>query len=82
MVKGACMIKGACVEGGCVWQGACMEGDSMAEGLAWKEVAWQGAYMYGRGHVWQEGMHAGETATEAGSMHPTGMYSCETQNLS
>ena len=22
------------------------------------------------------GMHAGETATEAGGTHPTGMYSC------
>ena len=37
---------------------------------------WQGA-------LWQEGMHgrggacvAGETATEAGGTHPTGMHSC------
>ena len=35
------------------------------------------------GHAWQwggvclvEGMHVGETATEAGGTHPTGMHSC------
>ena len=30
---------------------------------------WQGACMIG-------GMHAGEMANEAGSIHPTGMHSC------
>ena len=44
-------------------------------------------YMAGGGHMWQGGMcngsmrdmecmHAGETATEVGSLHQTGMYSC------
>ena len=42
----------------------------------------EGAFMSG-GHVWQEGgcvCVAGETATEAGSMHPTGMSSCYLMN--
>ena len=31
----------------------------------------------GWGYAWQKaGMGAGETATEAGGMHPTGMHSC------
>ena len=31
----------------------------------------------GGGHVWRGGgVHAGETATEAGGTHPTGMHSC------
>ena len=32
--------------------------------------------VHGRGHSWQGGVHAGETATEAGGTHPTGMHSC------
>ena len=59
---GACMVGGACMAGGHAWQGG----------------------MLGRGHAWQRGaymakgacMHVGETATEAGSTHPTGMHSC------
>ena len=27
-------------------------------------------------HVWQGGMRAGETATEASGTHPIGMHSC------
>ena len=62
--------------GGCVWQG----------GHAWRECAW-GAYVAG-------GMHgrsvrgrgegacvAGEKATAAGSMHPTGMHSCSSKTF-
>ena len=32
----------------------------------------------GGGHVWRAevGRRAGETATEAGGTHPTGMHSC------
>ena len=32
--------------------------------------------MHGKGHMWQEGVHAGEMATEVGGTHPTGMHSC------
>ena len=34
--------------------------------------------MHGKGcvHGKGEGIHAGETATEAGGTHPTGMHSC------
>ena len=47
--------------------------------------AWKGTYMaggmHGRGtcmaggHAWQGDMCAGQTATEAGGTHPTGMHS-------
>ena len=44
-----------------------------------KGRVWLGACMAG-GHVWYGAMHGGggggETATEAGSTHPTGMHSC------
>ena len=30
------------------------------------------------GGAWQGGLHAGETATEAGGTHPPGMHSCLT----
>ena len=37
--------------------------------------AWQGSCMVG-GHVWQGGgVHAAETATEAGGTRPTGVHS-------
>ena len=76
MVKGACMVKGVCMamtKGSMCGKGVCMAGGH----------AWQGG-MLGRGHAWQRGaymakgacMHVGETATEAGSTHPTGMHSC------
>ena len=48
--------------------------------LSVRERVWQGACMAGACVV--GGMHgrgacmAGETATAAGSMHPTGMHSC------
>ena len=58
-----------CISGGVhgrshVWQGACMAGGILDRGHAW----W-GACMMG-------GKSAGETVTEAGSRHPTGMHSC------
>ena len=37
--------------------------------------AWQGVCMTGGACV-AGGMHAGETATEVGGMHLTGMHSC------
>ena len=47
------------------------------------ECAYQGGGVDGGtcmagGHVWRWGgdMHAGETTTEAGGTHPTGMNSC------
>ena len=63
---GACVAGGVCMAG-CmcgrvyVWQGACMAG-----GL------WGG----GGHHAWQEACVAGEKATAADSVHPTGMHSC------
>ena len=74
-----------CMAGGCAWQGAymaggmhdraaCIAGVHMAGGFAWQE----GAYTEGACVV--KGVHAGEMATEAGSTHLTGMYSCTTSN--
>ena len=31
--------------------------------------------------LWGAGMHAEETATEAGSKHPTGMHSCNSDGI-
>ena len=57
--------RGACVVEWCTWQGACMAGG-----------------MHGRGHAWQLGeCMAGETATAADVMHPTGMHSCLTYDI-
>ena len=50
--------------GGCVWQGACMAGGMHGGGCAWLGACVAGACM------------AGETATAADGMHPTGMHSC------
>ena len=69
----ACMARGACVVGGMSGRGACMaEGACMTGGVHGK-----GAHIAG-GHVWQGGgaCVAGETATAADGMHPTGMHSC------
>ena len=89
MVKeGACKVKvGMCGEG---W--VCMVKRGMHAkgamrggwgGHAWQGVHCQGACMRRWEHAWQCGgvngkgsMCAGETATEAGSTHPTGMHSC------
>ena len=35
----------------------------------------------GRGGMRGRGIHAGETVTEAGGMHPTGMHSCSLELL-
>ena len=70
MKGGASVVKGACmVKGRCAWQRWGMGGKG--------GCVWQGG-MHGRGHVWQGGrggMYAGETATEAGGTHSTGMLS-------
>ena len=55
---------GACGRG-CAWQGSCMVGACMAGGYAWWVVCVaEGACM------------AGEMATAADGMYPTGMHSC------
>ena len=51
---------------GHVWQGVCMAG----------AVHGRDVHGGGGGHVWQGIMHARETATEVGGIHPTGMDSC------
>ena len=67
---GACVVKGECVVRGGVWQRTRMTGGVHGGGMCGRE-----------GCAWQEGVHgkggvpAGETATEAGSWHPTGMHS-------
>ena len=55
-----------------VWQGACLAGGGHVwqGGMAGGYVI-SGACMVGRG-----GLPAGQTATEAGGMRPTGMHSC------
>ena len=67
--------KGACMAiGGCVTRGTRVAGDVHGGGGACvvKRVC-----VMGWGYAWQKaGMGAGETATEAGGMHPTGMHSC------
>ena len=62
--------------GGAVHRGV-RRGVQGGEDMHGGEHAWwehgRGAHMVG---AWQEGMHLGDTATEAGGMHPTGMHSC------
>ena len=71
---------------GHAWWGACITGSMCCRGHAWH------GGMHVRGYAWQEhagqlGMHgrgacmAGETATAADGMHPTGMHSCLVMNL-
>ena len=57
---------GACIEGGRAWWGTCRAGNVHGGGLG----VWQGVCVAGGG-----GVRAGETVTEAGGMHPIGMYS-------
>ena len=56
-------------EGGCVWYEACMAGGVHSRGMHGRGNAWQGS-MHGRGVCM-----AGEMATAADGMHPTGMHS-------
>ena len=68
---GMYMAWGVCEARGHAWQGDMHgRGVCVAGGYAWGH-AWQGACMVGRG-----GMCAGETVTEVGGTHPTGMHSC------
>ena len=81
-----------CVWQGCMpgW-GACMAGCvCVTRGHAWQRGVHGGMHVRGHvdggacmagDHVWQwecvaRGMHVGETATEVGGTHPTGMHSC------
>ena len=47
----------------------------MAGGIHGREGVWQGG-IHGVGHACQGVCVAGETATETGGTHPTGMHSC------
>ena len=63
-----------------------MHGRGMhVRGNAWQGHAWQmGMHVRGnawQGHAWQGACMAGETATAADGMHPTGMHSCLVMNL-
>ena len=62
--RGTCMAEGHAWQGGMHSRSACMAG-----GMHGRRCAWYGACM-------ARAMHAGETPTEAGDMHPTGMHSC------
>ena len=74
-----CMAKGACiVNGECTWEYVWQKGGMHGKGGIHGRGACVTRGMYGRGHAWQEGMHAGEKVTEAGGTHPTGMHSCIT----
>ena len=68
---------------------ACVKNSVHREGCAWRRGnVWQGGGLHGGGggHAWQgvyvaevhfrSIVRAGETATKAGGMHPTGMHSC------
>ena len=67
VVRGASMVGAMCAGGHvCQGQGGIHGRECMAGG---RGGVWQGACMVGD-------VNAGETATEAGSKHPTGMHSC------
>ena len=55
-----------------------MVGDMYGGGSVHGEGACMGVCMVGV--CVEGGMHAGETATEAGGTHPTGMHSCLMSN--
>ena len=60
-----CMRQGACMAGGHAWQGCVCGRGGMHGDMHGKVHAW-----------WGGGMCAGETVTEVGGTHPTGMHSC------
>ena len=76
---------GGCMAGwGCAWQEACMAGACVAgvghvhgRGGVYIVRSVHGRGVQGRGHAWQGGAcMAGEMATAAEGMHPTGIHSC------
>ena len=82
--------QGACIAGVCVVGGVCGR-EVNGRGHAWQGVmqgrvallagACMAGGVHGRGHAWwgtcMMGVcMAGETATAADGMHPTGMHSC------
>ena len=87
VAEGACMAGGG-MAGGCVWQrghawqGMCVTGGVHGRGRAWQGACMardvHGMYMEGGCVVWGGGCAfvAGETATTADGMRPTGMHSC------
>ena len=82
---------GACMAGGMHGRGVVHGREHVWQGCAWQEGVWQGGMhgggglhgwgMCDGGCAWQGSMHgggacmAGETATAAYGMHPTGMHS-------
>ena len=77
VVVGVCMVGG-----GYAWWGGMHDrqsmhgrGACMVEGVSGRGYAWWGAYVAGGMHGAEVCM-SGETATEAGSICPTGMHSC------
>ena len=63
-------------------------GDMHGRGVCMAGVCMGGHALYG-GHAWQGSVHgggeactAGEMATAADGMHPTGMHSCSTNYVS
>ena len=66
-------------ERGHAWQRGCVHGMGVCVA---RGMCGRGACLAGGGSAWQGSMrdrecvHAGETATEVGSLHQTGMYSC------
>ena len=79
--QGVCMAGGMCGRG--MWQGGMHgKGDICGEvGICGGSMCDEGVCMvggmHGRGACMVGGMHAGETTTEAGRTHPTGMHSCD-----
>ena len=76
-VVGGMHVGGGVCGGGCVrggrhsWQGVCMAGDCMVGDMHFRD-------MCGGGCAWWGACVAGEMATAADGMHPTGMHSCFT----
>ena len=62
--------------GGHVWQGGhAWQGGMHGRGHIWQGACMAGGHVWQGGHAWQGDMCAGQTATEAGGTHPTGMHS-------
>ena len=75
MARGACMAGG--VHGrGCAWQGVCGGGHAWQGGMCGWGACMVGGCMAGVCVVGGGACMAGEMATAAESMHPTGMHSC------
>ena len=77
-MAGGCVAGGTCMAGECAWWGACVLGACMAgdmHGRGYGVGSMCGGSMHCGGHAWHGGV-AGDMATAADGMHPTGMHSC------